>query len=163
MTSSTMLHRQPQAATRGAPPVAERRDSGAGGPIVAGVDGTASGQVAARTAIAWGKRLAAPIVFVFVRRPPMDALGEPYYGRRVEAETLRARSALSAALEAADASGVSATAEILDGSAAPRLLELARLRNARLVVTGPRTRGRRRSVPPSVLSSSDRPVLVAAA
>jgi len=163
MTSSTVPHRQPQETTRGGPPVAEARDGDATGPIVAGIDGTASGQAAARTAIAWAKRLAAPIVFVFVRRPPMDGLGEPFYGRRVEAETFRARSALSAALEAAEASGVSATAEILDGVPARGLSELAKLRRARLLVTGPRRRRLRRSVSRRVVSTADRPVLVAAA
>jgi nucleotide-binding universal stress UspA family protein len=163
MATTAVLHREPQAATRGAPSATQPRDAGAPAPIIAGVDGTAGGLVAARTAIAWAKQLAAPIVFVFVRRPPMDGLGAPFYGRRVEAETLRARSALSAALAAAETSGVNASAEILDGPPARRLSELANLRKARLLVTGPRKRHLRRSVSRMVLSTADRPVLVAAA
>ena len=136
---------------------------GPDGPILSGVDGTASGEAAAQTAIAWAERLDADVVFVYVRRPPMSALGEPYYGRRVVAETLTARTALSAALRAAEAAGVSASAEIVDGRPAQRLVELAQLRQARLLIAGPRTRRRHRSVPPRVLHSADRPVLVAAA
>jgi nucleotide-binding universal stress UspA family protein len=163
MGSTIPAHRKPKAATRGAPPVARPPDGGPAGPIVAGVDGTASGQAAAQTAVAWAKRLGAPIVFAFVRRPPMAMLGEPYRGRRVEAETLKGQRALSGALAAADAAGVDATAEILDGRPARRLIELARSRGARLLITGPRTRRLRPSVPRRVLSTADRPVLVAAA
>lgn len=163
MASSTVAHREPHASTRGAPPVARSRDVDGQGPILAGVDGTPSGEVAVKTAIAWSKRLDASVVFVYVRRPPMSALGEPFYGRRVEAETLTARSALAPALEAAEAAGVSASAEIVDGSPAQRLVELAQLRQARMLITGPRTRRRHRSVPRGVLRHTDRPVLVAAA
>jgi nucleotide-binding universal stress UspA family protein len=158
MATSILEHGAPRAATRGAPP-----DRAGRGPIVVGVDGTASGEAAAQAAIAWAERLDAGVVFVFVRRPPMDALGEPYYGRRVEAATLAARSALAPALEAATAAGVSASSEIVDGRPAQRLVELARLRQARLLITGPRTRRRHRSVPRRVVRSADRPVLVAAA
>src|SRR5688500_17013428 len=111
------------------------RDGHVPGPILAGVDGTASGEAAARTAIAWAKRLDSTVVFVHVRRPPMSALGEPFYGRRVEARTLTARGALSAAVRAAEASGVSATAEVVDGRPARRLVELAKLRRARMLIT----------------------------
>lgn len=162
MRSSTIAHREPQASTRGAPPVAHSREGNARGPILAGIDGTASGEVAAQNAIAWAKRLDASVVFVYVRRPPMSALGEPFYGRRVEAETLTARSALAPALEAAEAAGVTASAEIIDGRPAQRLVELAHLRQARLLMTGPRTRWHR-SVPRGVLRHADRPVFVAAA
>jgi nucleotide-binding universal stress UspA family protein len=157
MASSTLAPAVPQ--TRGAPPP----DGGDARPIVAGIDGTASGGAAAQTAIAWAKRLGAPIVFAFVRRPPMSWLGEPFYGRRVAAETIRGQRALAAALTAADAAGVDATAELLDGRAARRLIELAQWREARLLITGPRTRRFRPSVPRRVLSAADRPVLVAAA
>ena len=163
MASSTVAHREPHASTRGAPRVAQSRDVDGQGPILAGVDGTPSGEVAVKTAIAWSKRLDASVVFVYVRRPPMSALGEPFYGRRVEAETLTARRALAPALEAAEAAGVSASAEIVDGSPAQRLVELAQRRQARMLITGPRTRRRHRSVPRGVLHHTDRPVLVAAA
>jgi nucleotide-binding universal stress UspA family protein len=142
------------------PPVAPTRDDA---PIVAGVDASPSGAVAARTAIAWARRLSAPLVFVYVRRSPSSALGEPYYQRRLEAETLAARRALSAALAAADEAGVSASAEVLDGRPAQRLVELARQRGARLLVTGRRPRRLRRSVGRTVQRLAQNPVLVATA
>jgi nucleotide-binding universal stress UspA family protein len=142
------------------PPAARTRDDA---PIVAGVDASPSGGVAARTAIAWARHLSAPLVFVYVRRSPSSALGEPYYQRRLEAETLAARGALSAALAAADEAGVSASAEVLDGRPAHRLVELARLRGARLLVTGRRRRRLSRSVGRTVQRLARNPVLVATA
>jgi nucleotide-binding universal stress UspA family protein len=132
-------------------------------PIVAGVDASSSGAVAARTAIAWARHLSAPLVFVYVRRPPSSALGEPYYQRRLETETHAARASLSAALAAADEAGVSVSAEVLDGRPAQRLVELARLRGARLLVTGRRPRRLRRSVGRTVQRLAQNPVLVATA
>jgi nucleotide-binding universal stress UspA family protein len=132
-------------------------------PIVAGVDASSSGAVAARTAIAWARHLSAPLVFVYVRRPPSSALGEPYYQRRLETETYAARASLRAALAAADEAGVSASAEVLDGRPAQRLVELARLRGARLLVTGRRPRRLRRSVGRTVQRLAQNPVLVATA
>ena len=70
MATSILEHRAPRAATRGAPPMAHRRDGDGRGPIVAGIDGTASGEVAAQAAIAWAERLDASVVFVYVRRSP---------------------------------------------------------------------------------------------
>jgi nucleotide-binding universal stress UspA family protein len=132
-------------------------------PIVAGIDASPSGAIAARTAIAWARRLSAPLVFVHVRRSPSSALGEPYYQRRLEAATLAARGALSAALTAADEAGVAASAEVLDGRPAERLVELARLRGARLLVTGRRPRRFRCSVGRTVQRLAQNPVLVASA
>jgi nucleotide-binding universal stress UspA family protein len=142
------------------PPEPRRRDDA---PIVVGVDASPSGQVAARTGVGWARHLSAPLVFVYVRRTPPDAIGEPYYQRRLEAETLAARDALSTALAVANEAGVPASAEVLDGRPATRLVELARLRGARLLVTGRRRRRLRRSVGRRVQQTAANPVLVAAA
>jgi nucleotide-binding universal stress UspA family protein len=131
-------------------------------PIVAAVDASASGVAAAREAIPIAQRLAAPVVFVYVRSGPSPVLGEPYYQRRLDAETFAAKRALAEALAAAEAAGVAATGEVLDGAPARRLIEFARLRGARMVVLGPRRRRRfRRSVSRKVIGAADRPVLVA--
>ena len=142
------------------PPTAPTCDDA---PILAGVDASPSGAVAARTAIAWARHLSAPLVFAYVRRSPWSALGEPYYQRRLDTETLAARRALSAALAAADEAGVSASAEVLDGRPAQRLVEFARLRGARLLVTGRRPGRLRRSVGRTVQRLAENPVLVATA
>ena len=130
-------------------------------PVVAAVDTSASGAAAAGTAISLARRLGAPVVFVYVRRGPSSALGEPYYQRRLDAEIAAAKRALGAALAAAKIAGVAATGEELHGSPARRLAEFARLRGARLVVLGSRRRRFGRSVSRSVIRAADRPVLVA--
>jgi hypothetical protein len=84
--------------------------------------------------------LRAPLVFVYVRRRPPSAIGEPYYQRRLEAETIAGRRAFEVALTAAE-QNVSASAEILDGRPEEPLVELAQPRRSvgRTVVS----RGRR--------------------
>jgi nucleotide-binding universal stress UspA family protein len=134
-----------------------------GDPVVAAVDASASGAAAARTAISLARRLAAPVVFVYVRRGPSSLLGEPYYQRRLDAEMAVADRALGAALAAAERAGVLASSEELDGPPARRLVEFARLRGARLVVLGSRRQRLRRSVSRGVIQAADRPVLVAGA
>jgi nucleotide-binding universal stress UspA family protein len=133
------------------------------GPIVAGVDGSASGHAAAEAAVSMGWRLGASVVFVYVRRDPSSLLGEPYYQRRLDAEIVAGKRALDAALAAAERAGVSASGEQLGGRPARRLVDFARLRGARMLVTGSRRRRFGRSVSRRVIADSDRPVLVTGA
>jgi nucleotide-binding universal stress UspA family protein len=107
--------------------------------------------------------LNAPVVFVYVRRGPSPALGEPYYQRRLDAEMRVGRSALSKALAIAKHANVRATGEELAGKTARRVVEFARMRGARVVVLGARRRWLRKSVSRAVIRSADRPVLVAPA
>jgi nucleotide-binding universal stress UspA family protein len=74
----------------------------------------------------------------------------------------RARRVLRRALRAAARAGVEAEGEILEGSPGKRILELARQRNAKLVVVGSRRRPFSRSVSSTVLRSAEAPVVVAA-
>jgi nucleotide-binding universal stress UspA family protein len=141
-------------------PATRRRREDA--PIVAAVEGSASGTAAAREAISIARRLGAPVIFVYVRDRPSSIWGEPYYQRRLDAEMARAKTALNKALALADQAGVAASGEVLEGAPARRLVEFARLRAARLVVLGPRRRRRfRRSVSRRVARAADRPVMVA--
>jgi nucleotide-binding universal stress UspA family protein len=142
--------------------VPETRRRRADAPIVAAVDSSRSGAVAAQQAVAIAKRLGAPVVFVYVREGPFSFLGEPYYQLWLDAEMARAERALGEALAVAERAGVAASGEVLEGAPARRLVEFARLRAARLVVLGPR-RGRRfrRSVSRRVARAADRPVMVA--
>ena len=71
------------------------------------------------------------------------------------------RRALSDALAVAERAGVPATGELLEGHPARRVVEFARLREARLVVLGSRRRLLGRSVSRGVIRAADRPVLVA--
>lgn len=130
-------------------------------PIVVGVDGSKGGRAAARAASSMAARLRAPLVFVYVRRGPPALLGEPYHQRRLDAEITNGRRALQDAVAIADRAGVSAGTEQLGGPPARRLLDFARHRNARMLVTGSRRRRLRRSVSRDVLRGADRPVMIA--
>jgi nucleotide-binding universal stress UspA family protein len=109
------------------------------------------------------RRLSAPVVFVYVRRGPSSMLGEPYYQRRLNAEILAGKRALGIAQTVAERAGVTASSEQLAGHPARRLVEFARLRGARMLVTGSRRRRFGRSVSRRVIADSDRPVLVTGA
>jgi nucleotide-binding universal stress UspA family protein len=129
-------------------------------PIVAAVDNSSASAAASRDAVRVARGLRAPVVFVYVRRDPSSMLGEPYYQRRLDAAMAAGQRALSAALAVADQAGVPAAGEVLEGDPARRVLEFARLRDARLVVLGSRRRllG---SVSRRVIRAADRPVVVA--
>jgi len=130
-------------------------------PILVAVDNSRAAAAAAQAAVHLARELAAPLVFVYVRRGPSAALGEPYYQRRLDAEMRGGGRALDDALALAARAGVPATGEQLAGRPARRVVELARLRGARLVVLGSRRRRLGRSVSRDVIRSADRPVIVA--
>ena len=130
-------------------------------PIVVGVDNSRAATAAVQAAVSLGADLAAPLVFVYVRRGPSSALGEPYYQRRLDAEMASGGRALTDALAVAEEAGVPATGEQLAGNPARRVVEFARLRAALLVVLGSRQRHLRRGVARGVIRAADRPVLVA--
>jgi nucleotide-binding universal stress UspA family protein len=109
-------------------------------PVIAAVDGTAAGRTAAAEAIASARALAAPLLLVHVRRGPSAIWGRPFYQRRLERSFRRAGEALAAPAEQARAAGVEAQTEILEGRPARRIAELARARDAQLVIVGPRRR-----------------------
>jgi nucleotide-binding universal stress UspA family protein len=134
----------------------------AAAPIVVAVDNSPAAAAAAQAAVRLARELTAPLVFVYVRRGPSAALGEPYYQRRLDAEMRAGRRALDDALALAERAGVPATGEQLAGSPARRMVEFARIRGARLVVLGSRRRRLGRSVSRDVIRSADRPVIVAA-
>jgi nucleotide-binding universal stress UspA family protein len=144
-------------ATRGRPAKLEPEAA----PIVVAVDGSRAAAAAAQAAIRLARELPAPLVFVYVRRGPSTAFGEPYYQRRLDAEMRAGRRALGDALALAERAGVSATGEQLAGRPARRVVEFARIRGARLVVLGSRRRRLGRSVSREVIRSTDRPVIVA--
>ena len=130
-------------------------------PIVVAVDTSRAAAAAVQAGVRLAKDLAAPVVFVYVRRGPSSALGEPYFQRRLDAEMASGRRALTDALAVAEEVGVPATGEQLAGGPARRVVEFARLRAARLVVLGSRQRRLRRDLARGVIRTADRPVLVA--
>lgn len=126
------------------------------------------GSTSADQAVAEGARATRSIgtnaVLVYVR-PAISSLGEPYYQEKLSEQLAHARDALDRATELARAEGVDTDAEILEGSAAERIVELAQARDAPLIVVGSRGLGfvagaLLGSVSSAIVHRSDRPVLI---
>src|SRR4051794_7713198 len=94
---------------------AEPRERASACPIVAAVDATAAGVVAADSAARIARQVNAPLVLVYVRTGPPGWLGKPYLQRRLDREMERASAALAAARTAAEQHGVDAQSEVLAG------------------------------------------------
>jgi nucleotide-binding universal stress UspA family protein len=122
-------------------------------PVIAAVDGSASGGAATARAIASAHELGAPVVFVHVRRGPSAVWGRPFYERRLERSLRKGREALAAAEARARAAGVEVETEILEGRPDRRIAEFARDRDAQLVIVGPHRRRTGTSVPRRVAAS----------
>jgi nucleotide-binding universal stress UspA family protein len=121
----------------------KRRPRRAKAPIIAVVN-ESTARVVAEAAVRLARDLASDVTFVYVRRGPSAVLGEPFYQRRLSRELRRARRSLDAALAVAARAGVIADGEVLEGRTTARILELARLRNPRLVMLGGSNRAERR-------------------
>jgi nucleotide-binding universal stress UspA family protein len=130
-------------------------------PVVVAVDESPASEAAVRDGVRVAGELAAPVVFVYVRRGPSAALGEPYYQRRLDAEMRIGDRAIAAGIAAARRAGVPASGEQLHGTPARRLKEFAQLRDAQFIVVGARRRWLARSVSRALIRRADRPVLVA--
>ena len=130
-------------------------------PVVVAVDDSPAAAAAVRDGVRLAGDLAAPVVFVYVRRGPSAALGEPYYQRRLDAEMRIGDRAIAAGIAAARRAGVPASGEQLHGRPARRLDEFARLRDAQVIVVGARRRWLARSVSRVLIRRADLPVLVA--
>jgi nucleotide-binding universal stress UspA family protein len=130
-------------------------------PVVVAVDDSPAAAAAVRDGVRIAGELTAPVVFVYVRRGPSAALGEPYYQRRLDAEMRVGDRAIAVGIAAARRAGVPATGEQLHGTPARRLEEFARLRDAQLIVVGARRRWLVRSVSRALIRRAEGPVLVA--
>jgi nucleotide-binding universal stress UspA family protein len=134
--------------------------------IVIAYDGSEGSREALVTGVELARAARAVATLVYVRRAPASLVGDPFYERAVSRELRRGRDVLDEARAYAAESGVAAEAELLEGDAAERILELACLRGAELVVVGCRDRGPIAeallgSVSQAVVHGADRPVLVA--
>jgi nucleotide-binding universal stress UspA family protein len=134
--------------------------------IVVATDGSAGASVAVDQGVWLAKMLGAKVTFVAVARAPYPILGDPYYQRALTADLAKARTAIADAVLAAQERRVPYETEILEGSPAAKILEVARAHGAGLIVIGSRGRGAVTgtvlgSVSSDVVHRSDRPVLVA--
>jgi nucleotide-binding universal stress UspA family protein len=130
-------------------------------PVVVAVDDSSAAEAAVRDGVGLAGDLAAPLVFVYVRRGPSAALGEPYYQRRLDDEMRTGDRAIAAGIAAARRHGLPASGEQLHGTPARRLEEFARLRDAQFIVVGARRRWLARSVSRALIRRARLPVLVA--
>jgi nucleotide-binding universal stress UspA family protein len=110
------------------------------------------------------RTLATNAILVYVR-PPLGALGEPYYQEKLSEQMAYARAALDRAEALVRQEGCEADAEILEGNPADQVVDLARARNAPLIVVGSRGLGAIAgallgSVSSAIIHRADRPVVV---
>jgi nucleotide-binding universal stress UspA family protein len=133
-------------------------------PIVIATDGSQGAEVAAAAGARVARTLGTMAILVYVR-PSLGALGDPYYQEKLSEQMAHARAALDRASGLVAQEGVDTEEEILEGSAADRVVELARDRNAPLIVVGSRGLGAVAgallgSVSSAIIHRTDRPVLV---
>lgn len=134
--------------------------------IVIATDGSRDAMTAVREGVALAHELDAAVTFVCVRTPASPIFGEPHYQIAIDKELAHARRAVDEAMSVATDAGVEADYEILDGSPAEAVLDVARGVDAWLIVAGSRGRGAVQgalfgSVSRALVTHADRPVLVA--
>lgn len=120
--------------------------------IVIATDGSAGAGEALETGLSLARESGAVATLVYVRS--------------LSSELAQARAVLSEAAVLAEQAGVEFETEILEGNPAGRVAEIARLRDADLIVVGSRGRGAFAgallgSVSVELVHRADRPVLVA--
>ena len=134
--------------------------------IVIACDGSEAGREALEQGLELARASGAVATLVHVRHAPLPIVGDPFYERGLSRQLGHGRDVLDEARALAADIGVAAETELLEGDPAERIVELARLRAADLVVVGCRDRGPIAeallgSVSRAILHRADRPVLVA--
>ncbi len=132
--------------------------------IVIATDGSDGAERAVTAGGKLAQALSANAVVVYVR-PSLGPLGEPYYQEKLSEQMAYARAALDRAHAVLGERGVEAEEEILEGNPPDGIVELARARDAALIVVGSRGLGAVTgallgSVSGAILHRADRPVLV---
>jgi nucleotide-binding universal stress UspA family protein len=131
---------------------------------VIATDGSESAEQAVVAGARVARTLGTKAVVVYVR-PSIGLLGEPYYQEKLTEQMAYARAALDRAQLLVRQEGCEADEEILEGTPAEQVVELARARNAPLIVVGSRGLGAITgallgSVSSAIIHRADRPVLV---
>ena len=134
--------------------------------IVIAFDGSDASREALEQGLALARTAGAVAPVVYVRHAPLPLVGDPFYARALGRELRRGRDVLDEARAVAREAGVAAETELLEGDPAERVVELAQLRGAELIVVGCRDRGALAeallgSVSRAIVHGADRPVLVA--
>jgi nucleotide-binding universal stress UspA family protein len=134
--------------------------------VLIACDGSDGSREALEQGLELARAAEAAATLVYVRHAPLPLVGDPFYERALSRELRRGRDVLDEARAVAAAEGVAAETELLEGDPAERIVELARLRGADLIVVGCRDRGAIAeallgSVSRAIVHDADRPVLVA--
>ena len=133
-------------------------------PVVIATDGSQGAEAAVNAGARVARTIGTSAILVYVR-PSLGPLGDPYYQEKLTEQMAYARAALERARELLAQEGIDGEEEILEGSAADRVVELARARNAPLIVVGSRGLGAVAgallgSASSGIIHRADRPVLV---
>jgi len=134
--------------------------------ILIATDGSHGGDEAVEQGLALAAATGAAATLLYVRKPPASMLGHGPYQCSLGVALARARHVVDEAVALAAELDVDAEGEILEGDAAAKIVELARLRDVDLIVVGSRALGLIAgtllgSVSQAVLHAAGRPVLVA--
>jgi nucleotide-binding universal stress UspA family protein len=132
--------------------------------VLVATDGTPSSRVAVEKGLSIAGELGARVTFVSAFRQPSGALGKPFYQRSLRKRLAVSRDALAEAKMAAQAFGTDAEYEIVEGTPANAIADIAAARDADLVVVGSRDLtipALRRSVSRALVTQCDSAVLVA--
>ena len=134
--------------------------------IVIAFDGSDASREALEQGLQLARRARAAATVVYVRHAPLPIVGDPFYERALSKELHRGRDVLTEARLYAAAYAIVPETELLEGDPAERVVELAQLRGAELIVVGCRDRGALAeallgSVSRAIVHGADRPVLVA--
>ena len=133
--------------------------------LIVGIDGSDGARAAVEEAVELAAQLQATVTFVYALSAPRSFVGDPLYQYVISDELEYGRTALAEAADLAEATGVEAKTEIVEGDATEGLLVLARARDADLIVVGSRGLGSIRgallgSVSRAITKHADPPVLV---
>lgn len=134
--------------------------------ILIATDGSPGSMAAVEEGVRLAKTLGAGVTFVAVAHAPLPLLGDPYYQRALSENLAVMRTALAKAIPYAEERHVQSDTELLEGSPAKAILDLARSRDVDLIVVGSRGLGAVKgallgSVSSEIVHHADRPVLVA--
>ncbi len=132
--------------------------------IVIATDGSEGAWAAVQEGVELAYEVGAEVTFVTVRHS-IPLLASPHYQEHVTRQLAHARAALDHAEREADRRGVLHESEILEGDPASLIADIARSRNADLLVVGSRGHGGLTSaligsVSRALLTCSPAPVMV---